>query len=367
MNKIYRVRCTASPARAFTLVELLVVIAIIGILVALLLPAIQAAREAARRTQCKNQLKQIATGCMLHLDSQKYFPSGGWGYEWTADVNQGYGPNQPGSWAFNILAYLEEDATRSLGKGLAMSDPAFRTASTTLHTTPIGMFQCPTRRRPSAYRATHQPTPKEQTWIQNVALSQGVVKNDYAANSGDSRRWDTSAMWRPISYAQLKIVQTWTPTNQCKPVDDGFENCQTGVMYYRSEIGTQQITDGTSKTYLVGEKYLRPEAYEGSTTTNPADGYTQGDNQSMYCGYDWDNHRVAWQPNALLSPAEVYQPRQDTPRYDSYAAFGSAHSGGFQMAFCDGSVQFISYDIDANSHRWLANRMDGNVQTQGPQ
>src|SRR4029079_6880324 len=60
----------------FTLVELLVVIAIIGILVALLLPAVQAAREAARRNQCKNHLKQLSLGCLLHLDTQKYFPTG---------------------------------------------------------------------------------------------------------------------------------------------------------------------------------------------------------------------------------------------------------------------------------------------------
>ena len=61
----------------FTLVELLVVIAIIGILVALLLPAIQSAREAARRTQCKNQLKQIGLGVLHHVDSFKFFPTGG--------------------------------------------------------------------------------------------------------------------------------------------------------------------------------------------------------------------------------------------------------------------------------------------------
>ena len=83
---------------AFTLVELLVVIAIIGILVALLLPAIQAAREAARRTQCKNDVKQLTLGCLLHEDSHKFLPSGGWQDSYGPDPNRGYGGSQPGSW-----------------------------------------------------------------------------------------------------------------------------------------------------------------------------------------------------------------------------------------------------------------------------
>lgn len=75
-------RRRAPSARGFTLVELLVVIAIIGVLVGLLLPAIQAAREAARRTQCKNQLRQLALSFQNHHDSQKFFPSGGWSWKW---------------------------------------------------------------------------------------------------------------------------------------------------------------------------------------------------------------------------------------------------------------------------------------------
>jgi len=103
-------------------VEILVVIAIIGILVALLLPAIQSAREAARRAQCANNLKQIGLACLNHVDTHKYWPSGGWGFDWTADSDRGYGPDQPGSWIFNVLDYVEEGNLRSIEKGLVTNE-----------------------------------------------------------------------------------------------------------------------------------------------------------------------------------------------------------------------------------------------------
>src|SRR5687768_383902 len=110
-------------ARGFTLVELLVVIAIIGVLVALLLPAIQAAREAARRSQCKNNLKQLGLACQLHVDTHKFLPSGGWGDWWVGCPDMGAGENQPGTWTYQLLSFIEETASRGVGQGFKCTDP----------------------------------------------------------------------------------------------------------------------------------------------------------------------------------------------------------------------------------------------------
>jgi prepilin-type N-terminal cleavage/methylation domain-containing protein/prepilin-type processing-associated H-X9-DG protein len=346
----------------FTLVELLVVIAIIGILVALLLPAIQAAREAARRNQCKNNVKNIALGVLLHEDTHGFLPSGGWGLDWTGDTNRGYGPDQPGSWIYNILSYVEESSLRDLGRGLATSAPGFRDASSKLHQTPVPLLSCPSRRPARPYLAAWINV-HVQTWLANLAQTSGVTKSDYAANSGDSTEWSGDSLNRPSSYSQADSL-TWTTTATCNRATADraalrdLPWCQSGVMYYRSELKLSQIVDGTTNTYLVGEKYLRPEAYDCTTTTP---GCTYGDNQSMYTGYEWDNHRVAYQSASKISDQDFYQPRQDTPGYDSYGAFGSAHPGGLNMAMCDGSVQAISYEIDPATHRNLASRFDGNV------
>jgi hypothetical protein len=156
-----------------------------------------------------------------------------------------------------------------------------------------------------------------------------------------------------------------------------FSRCQTGVSYYRSQVKLSMIPDGTSNTYMLGEKYVKPEAYEGLSdpTNKSAPDYDWGENQTMYVGFEWDNYRVAFEPENVPYPngttqspfppasyeVDFYQPRQDTVGYPTYGAFGSAHAAGFHMAMCDGSVQTISYGIDPWTHRILANRMDNEI------
>lgn len=341
--------------------ELLVVIAIIGILVALLLPAVQAAREAARRTQCKNQLRQIALGCLLHVDAHKFLPSAGWGRYWTGDPNRGYGKEQPGSWIYNILPYVEQTAMHDLASGMKPNTREYDNADKILNSTPIPMFYCPTRRPAQPYKGLWTTIATEHASLSQVATTLGLAKSDYAANSGDSKSWDTTGgLWEATSYASADNVGAWSDTGCGKVTRLGESpTCQTGVLYYRSETKFAQIPDGTTNTYLVGEKYVRPEAYSGESDLN-GPGFSYGENQSAYTGLEWDNHRVAFAQGISVFAVDYFQPKQDTPGDENYGRFGSAHSSGFNMAMCDGSVQFVSYDIDSLTHRWLANRMDGN-------
>jgi prepilin-type processing-associated H-X9-DG protein len=120
----------------------------------------------------------------------------------------------------------------------------------------------------------------------------------------------------------------------------------TGISFAFSEVRLAQITDGTSKTYMIGEKYLMAEKY----TTGDA----YGDDQTLYCGPNTDLMRS--------THPTIGGPRQDQPGLE-IAVFGSAHATGCNFAMCDGSVHTIAYDIDPETHRRFGNRQDGQAVT----
>lgn len=260
--------CTAVSRRkshvvrpAFTLVELLVVIAIIGILVALLLPAVQAAREAARRSQCQNNLKQLGLAFLNHESTNKFLPSSGWGWRWQGDPDRGYGQDQPGGWAYNVIGFMEESAIRDAGRGIT-NTAAKEAAMKAAVGTPIPIFNCPTRRPAIAF-----PLARNGFLAYNLqSCTEGscaVARSDYQINSGNCNAGDTAG---PDNYAGA-ATYAWVTK-------------QNGISFQHSKIKLNKITDGTSQTAMVGEKYKNPDHY--------LDGLDSYDDQSLFVGHDQD-------------------------------------------------------------------------------
>ncbi len=355
-----------SNCAGFTLVELLVVIAIIGVLVALLLPAVQAAREAARRIQCQNHFKQIGLAGMLHVDTQGFFPSGGWSREWSADTNRGFGKDQPGSWLFGILPYLEQQQLHELGSGLDHTSQGFREASRLLHSTPIAGFYCPSRRPSQTYPHELTHSCHNCNIFRNIRAQAGldtVIKTDYAGNAGDGITSDVTRadIWAPTSYAQADgpnaqwddVENLTVPFGRGSTPRANDAYC-SGIIYQRSEVSFRRITDGSTNTYLAGEKYINPDAYDYSVRDF-------GENQTAYNGFEFDNLRLTHYDPDDPDSSEKFAPRQDRAGLTFDQAFGSSHPGGVNMVMCDGSVKVVSYDIDRETHRRLGNREDAQV------
>ncbi|MEM9353056.1 MAG: DUF1559 domain-containing protein [Planctomycetota bacterium] len=351
----------------FTLVELLVVIAIIGILVALLLPAIQSAREAARRIQCQNNLKQIGLGSLNHESTYGFYMTGGYSFDWVADPDRGFDEKQPGGWAYSLLPFIEQQALRDLGTGTGLTSTERTEALSLLLTTPVDAYLCPSRGREPVSLARWGRPINGPAALETLAQTTGVFKVDYAGNSGDSRYFDGANYVAGGGRGGVYRIDTAglsQDPNLCDdPTNSLYEFCQSGIFYPQSEMKIREITDGTSNTYLIGEKFMSVDAYEGAIDSSDA-GFSFGTNQPAYCGYEWDNYRVAWNPTFYsVDDQELFQPRADQPgdAPNPPFMFGSAHPASWHVVMCDGSVQGLAYDIDPNLHRNLAVRFDGQV------
>ncbi len=277
---------------AFTLVELLVVIAIIGLLVALLLPAVQAAREAARRTQCRNNLRQLALATVAYHDALGQYPPARWGTRQHPSGIDQYAV----SWSFLLLPYLEEQAQHdTFVPDQRVDSPQNAVAMRS----PVSLYFCPTQRSPAADRDFDDDG--------NPSLVRGVAAGgDYAANSG-------------------------TSTRHGMPGQDAFDKREVGPIYTLSRVRARHVVDGLSKTYAFGEKFLPAPPREG----DPGLAHLRQGDVAFFSGDA--RHTIVRRSTAGF-------PR--TPE-DAYPGqFGSAHLAFTHFAFLDGAVHTISHDLE---------------------
>jgi type II secretory pathway pseudopilin PulG len=307
------------PRAGITLVEVLVILSILTLLLALILPAVQGAREAARRTQCRNNLRQLALAALAHETTHGHFPGNGWGYAWVGEPGRGNGKRQPGGWLWSALPHLDRLDLWQLGRD--DTGQARLWAMAARARTPLAVVTCPTRRSAELVRANPSVLPRNAHWSPLVATT------DYAINEGD---WISDTRQGPTTLAEGDDPQyVWKDMTPA-----------TGISFLRSEIRSSMIRDGLGHTYLIGEKML--------SGTLRDDGYDLGHDQSMFSGVDLDVARWTIDPPAPDgTPAPL--PRQ----------FGSAHAGICHMALCDGAVRPISFGIDREVHRRLGTRAEG--------
>ena len=356
----------------FTLVELLVVIAIIGILVALLLPAIQAAREAARRTQCKNQLKQIGLAIQNHVSSLRVFPTGGTGvYPNIANYVSGgrpFGPDKQGlNWCYQILPYMEEESLRGL-----VTQVQLQAAS-------VPIYVCPSRRTVSSAQVSNTDIlGGEQVFLIDYAAAQpctvdcrtgpgctapitydpresvplttaSYIKNQASFWGGKNGQVAGITAMPHQVYDGVIVRSPWRHTG----LDASGNNTGEFLAGNPRPIKFAHITDGTSNTFLLGEKYVRTDWYGGGSKSDDK-GWIDGwdpDAMRSTCFQPYnDGDGAGFQFDPLNSNMDLFGKDRDV------YYFGSAHTGGLNGIFADGSVRTISFDIDVVLFNSLATR-----------
>ncbi len=323
----------------FTLIELLVVIAIIAVLIALLLPAVQQAREAARRSQCKNNLKQLALAFHNYHDVYKMFPKGHYGI---AGGSSWWGHGA----MFSILPYLEQTA---LYNNYDLNLSYDNGTNSQVRRSRIPVFLCPSDR----------------------IISNGLAGNNYAGNSGSN----------VTLYSGVSATAVGARTN--------------GVIVQGRETPMSDIFDGTSNVLLLGE-LLQGDGSDSSVTdsdivrnpTTPtfannafptqseidAAGVSCAANESSIpseaslstCGSDWVSpypHQTLF--HTAVPPNWKYRSCAFGPAFglcsdrSGLVSSRSRHTGGVQVALADGSVRFVGSNVDLITWQRLGARDDG--------
>jgi len=292
--------------KGFTLIELLVVIAIIAILIALLLPAVQQAREAARRTQCRNNLHQLAIAFANYEETHGVFPPGCTTAVPGAGDNDGYF-----GWGVLLLPFIEE---APLYRSYDFNTTGWTGNNLTLSRSYIEQYECPS-----------QGTSDELAPVTGRFQLQ-VAMTSYQPNFGKSYRW----AYRP--YQQMEI---------------------SGICGENSSVSQRDIHDGTSQTIMCGEVLsCASEEIFGSVQNIPEKWSCDECNPgsvavfSLCSGTQAAINDIAGGGTSFTKEVE---------------GFGSRHEGGAFFCFVDSQVRFISENVDYQTYNSLGSKRGGEL------
>ena len=296
---------SASRRRGFTLIELLVVIAIIAVLIALLLPAVQSAREAARRAQCTNNLKQLALGAANYESANSCLPSTSF---------SGFPPGQNQYPNFSVFVFLTPFIEQQqIYNATNFNLTNYEIANITIAGVAINTLMCPS-------------DPWQPTLISRSTPNASFVENVYALPAGSSYYQQFTSYggnqgmypgtWEQL-YGQAQFAQ------------------YNGVIYNDSHVKLAAITDGTSNTFLFGERAQTLFAINDPNYQN-SDG-------------SWNSQHWFDTMVTTYFPPNVTQGASSVTSVGGAVATDAAsrHPGGVNFAFCDGSVRFIKNSISS--------------------
>ncbi|MES2792280.1 MAG: DUF1559 domain-containing protein [Planctomycetota bacterium] len=307
-------------SRGFTLIELLVVIAIIAVLIALLLPAVQQAREAARRSQCKNQLKQFGLALHNYHDSFQVFPLGG-------TFNTGNNPNI--SWVVRVLPYMDQAPLyNQLNMRAADVTVQILAAGGAAKTYQLPIMHCPSDTFPDVVG--------------------GWAQTSYSGSIGSQSTPSSSGSCNPFQVYR----ETLGTTNADYSRTADPRGCSGMFSQGGAKIALRDVTDGTSNTLLAGE------VLSSCHDTTLRNGWWPGNSRACSASTLAPiNEMTTCERSTRISDPACVSGQQ----FNYSWGFKSTHTGGAHFLLADGTVRFISENINHTTYQSLGGRADGKV------